>query len=235
MAGTPRRRDPGQAYCTHRPGREAVEREPRLASEVDREAGRRTHGDEAADAGGDGLLDELEACPATDHEAGGAGVAPARTRVPITLSTALWRPTSSRTTSMTSVGGRPARPRARRRCARRAAGPRAAGPGAAGRPRGRGPRRSTSHRARRRAPPRRCPCRRPRTPTTRRLRASWRCAAAMSVPAATVMVTTLNSCSGVEIGVGAVGHLTDRPEGAPVTHPPQSPPRARSRARGSAS
>ena len=56
--------------------------------------------------GRDGLLDQLEPGPAAHHEAGRRrrGAAPA-TRAPTTLSTALWRPTSSRTTSSSPVGG----------------------------------------------------------------------------------------------------------------------------------
>ena len=72
MAGSPRRPRVGQAYCTHLlGGREAVEREPRLAGEVDREARGCADGDEAADAGRDGLLHELEAGAPADHQAGG--------------------------------------------------------------------------------------------------------------------------------------------------------------------
>ena len=71
----------------------------RAAGGVDRERRRRAHRDEGAEPGGPRLLHHLEARPPADEqpEPGAPGARPASSIAPTTLSTALWRPTSSRT------------------------------------------------------------------------------------------------------------------------------------------
>ena len=88
---------------------EPVQAEARLPRQVRPRRRRRADRDQRADAPGDGLLHQLEPGPAADHQARLAESAPASTRAPVTLSTALCRPTSSRTTrSSPSAVNRPA-------------------------------------------------------------------------------------------------------------------------------
>ena len=112
---------------------EADERQAEAARRVDREAGGRADGAEHRDAGHRGLLHELEGGAARDQRDGAAERRRAgEQRLPMTLSSALWRPTSSRT----SVSSPSAREQARgvqaarcaRTCAARCAGARAGSP-----------------------------------------------------------------------------------------------------------
>ena len=117
---------PGRVtWCsgTHRVGRgEPVEPQPGLVRQPHRQARRRTDRDQRPDAGRDRLLDQLEPGPAADHQAGLGGGVAGQHPAPVTLSTALCRPTSSRTTSSSPAAVASAGARARRRCGRRPAG-----------------------------------------------------------------------------------------------------------------
>ena len=101
---------------------------PGLVGQVDGEGARRGHGGEHRNAGHPGLLRQLEAGPAGDHQHVPGERQPAlRTAQPITLSTALCRPTSSRRHDQLAVGGEQAggvQPPVRSK----PAAPRAAGP-----------------------------------------------------------------------------------------------------------
>ena len=75
-----------------------------LRAMLERERGGRRDGDEGADADGRRLLHELEAAAAGHHdEAGRRDRCRLRASAPISLSSALWRPTSSRTSSDVAV------------------------------------------------------------------------------------------------------------------------------------
>ncbi len=84
---------------------EADECHPEPIGGLDREVGRRRHGADDRDAGDGRLLDDLEAHPPADHQDPLVeGIAFARTCDPTSLSSALWRPTSSRSASSSPAG-----------------------------------------------------------------------------------------------------------------------------------
>ena len=93
---------PGRRACRRsraRRAREAAQRQAAVVGEPDRQRRRRADADEDRRARDARLLHELEGQPAGDAEHGLRAAAAARRRSarPITLSIALWRPTSSRT------------------------------------------------------------------------------------------------------------------------------------------
>ena len=78
--------------------REAAQRHPAVGGELDRERRRRPDADEDRRSRDRRLLDELERQPPADAEdRPPSGSRPSSSAQPITLSIALWRPTSSRT------------------------------------------------------------------------------------------------------------------------------------------
>ena len=85
--------------------REPDQRDAAALGDADRQRRRRRDGDDDRDARRGGLLHHLEARAAGDQRvARGRIELPARTSAPITLSSALWRPTSSRTSLMPLPG-----------------------------------------------------------------------------------------------------------------------------------